>query len=208
MTQSEPASKATAASKPSRRTRVVLVVALGVLSIACVGLAWRMAGLFGRTLHHAPPAPPAVLAEEPTSEPAATVAAGSVAADVLGLMGLGKFHEEPAGVPPPPGSRRTGGLQRLLADSLEQHASYEVTASLDSVAEHYRQTLKEMGFQLLGGGLADGPSRTMIFVAGSTHITIALRTNAQDARIVELSVTAILPAPPAEPDEPEKGEHG
>ena len=118
------------------------------------------------------------------------------ARDPLAGSGLVPFGGDPAGVAPPRGCRRLYGFQRRNDSDIERQARYELAGTADAAAGHYAGQLTALGYRMIQDGVRPDGRRTIVFGKRDGWVTVSLRNDAKDARMVSIVVVAVAPTAP------------
>ncbi len=119
--------------------------------------------------------------------------------DPLAGSGLVPFAGDPAGIAPPRGSRRLYGFQRRNEQDIERQVQYELAGTQEAAAAHYAGGLTAMGYQVLGDRVGPGGRRTLVFGKRDAWVTVSLRNDARNAKMVHIAVVAVAQTAPATP---------
>jgi hypothetical protein len=115
----------------------------------------------------------------------------------LAGSGLVPFDGNPAGVAPPYGCRRLYGFQRRNDLDIERQVSYEMAGEPDAAAGHYAGQLTRLGYRMLEDRAGPGGRRTLVFGKLDGWVTVSLRKDARNAKMVSIVVVAVAPTAPA-----------
>ena len=113
--------------------------------------------------------------------------------------GLSPISQDVAGIAPPIGSKRRFAFSRDINDINEKHARYDYTGELPAVVQFYRNALKEAKFDTLKDEKTSQGEYVILANRANEKIVLVMRENKANNKIVEISVTLIVPTTDWEP---------
>jgi hypothetical protein len=188
-----------AAGRRKQARRTVLVLSLMVLA---VGLAWAGGRIVESRLVAARRGQSGAIRSGPATRPESDTPFGLD--NPLAESGLVPFDGAPAGVAPPRGCRRLYGFQRRNDLDIERQVSYEMAGEPDAAAGHYAGQLTRLGYQVLEDRAGPDGRRTLVFGKLDGWVTVSLRKDARNAKMVSIVVVAVAPTSPTAPATPTK----
>ncbi len=111
----------------------------------------------------------------------------------LAASGLTSFAGDPGGIPSVPLARRVFGFERRMAGQVEQQARYELVGLPDVVAGHYQAELARQGYEKLKDAVRADGRRAIVFGKRDGWVTVSLRRDARNVKMVIIAVTAVSP---------------
>jgi len=184
-----------AAGRPRQARRTVLVLSLMVLAVL---LAWAGGRIVEGRLVSARRGLSGAIRSGPATRP------GSDSPfrldNPLAGSGLVPFDGDPAGVAPPRGCRRLYGFQCRNDLDIERQVSYELAGEPDAAAGHYAGQLTRLGYRMLKDGVSPDGRRTLVFGKLDEWVTVSLRRDSRNAKMVSIVVVAVAPTAPATPN--------
>ncbi len=126
---------------------------------------------------------------DPARAGAAPLPADSLVEGLLGPLGVSDAAGHPEGVAPPPGAQAESSHRFANGASV---ARYRWAGEVGAVREHYRRAAEGQGFSLVRDAPRSGGWQ-LVFKKGAMSLTVGLRTDAQDAKMVGIVVTAAPP---------------
>jgi len=184
-----------AAGRRRQARRTVLVLSLMVLAVL---LAWAGGRIVEGRLVSARRGQSGAIRSGPATRP------GSDSPfrldNPLAGSGLVPFDGDPAGVAPPHGCRRLYGFQCRNDLDIERQVSYELAGEPDAAAGHYAGQLTRLGYRMLKDGVSPDGRRTLVFGKLDEWVTVSLRKDARNAKMVSIVVVAAAPTVPATPN--------
>ena len=183
-----------AAERRKQARRTVLVLSMMVLAVLLAWAGGRLVEGWLVASHRGPsgairPGP----ATRPENDPPFKLT------NPLAGSGLVPFSGDPAGVAPPRGCRRLYGFQRRNDQDIEWQVSYELAGSVEAAAGHYAGRLAALGYRVLNDGLKPDGRRTLIFGKRDGWVTVSLRNDPRNAKMVSIVVVAVALTAPATP---------
>ena len=189
MAENTPLTEAAGRRRQARRT--VLVLSLMVLAVL---LAWAGGRIVEDSLVSARRGQPRAIRSGPATRPDSNEP--FKLNQPLAGSGLVPFDGDPAGVAPPRGCRRLYGFQCRNDLDIERQVSYEMAGEPDAVAGYYAGRLAGLGYQVLKDGVSPGGRRTLVFGKLDGWVTVSLRKDSRNAKMVSIVVVAVAPTAP------------
>ena len=181
-----------AAGRRRQARRTVLVLSLMVLAVL---LAWAGGRIVEDSLVSARRGQPRAIRSGPATRPGSDEP--FKLNQPLAASGLVPLAGDPAGVAPPYGCRRLYGFQRRNDLDIERQVSYEMAGEPDAAVGHYAGQLTRLGYRMLEDRVGPGGRRTLVFGKLDGWVTVSLRKDARNAKMVSIVVVAVAPTAPA-----------
>ena len=112
-------------------------------------------------------------------------------------VGLADLEGDPGGIAPPAGAKRLFGFRQPIDGEVRMLGRYELAGTAEKAADHYLRSLRKDGFSLLRDSTDAEGARRLLFEKPPGSVTVALRTNLREAKIVIITVTVVGPTGPA-----------
>ena len=192
MAENTPKTEAAGRRKQARRT--VLVLSMMVLAVL---LAWAGGRIVERWLVASRRGQSGPVGRGPATRPENETP--FTLSNPLAGSGLVPFAGDPAGVAPPRGCRRLHGFQRRNDQDIEWQVSYELAGAQEAAAAHYAGRLTALGYRVLEDSIRPDGRRTLVFGKRDGWVTVSLRNDARNARMVSIVVVAVAQTAPAAP---------